>query len=244
MHSFSTTLNAKFLGRTNVSRILEGVHAKNLDATVLFVDFSKAFDFIHRGKMEQILLAYGISKETITAIMLLYKNSKVKVRSSDGDTYSFDIDAGVLLHGDTSVPYVFIISLDNVLQTSIDLIKENVFTLAKAKSRRYPARTITDGEYADDIAHLANTPTKAESLVQSLKRAAFGIGLHVNTDETEFTWFSERVEITTLWNLWTSSPISEDETWYGWNSFQWFSMSRAVLASFSGRSYSIHNREE
>ena len=29
---------------------------------VLFVDFTKAFDSIHRGKMEQILLAYGISK--------------------------------------------------------------------------------------------------------------------------------------------------------------------------------------
>ena len=27
---------------------------KNLQATILFVDFTKAFDSIHRGKMEQI----------------------------------------------------------------------------------------------------------------------------------------------------------------------------------------------
>ena len=27
-----------------------------------------AFDSIHRGKMEQILLAYGLPKETVTAI--------------------------------------------------------------------------------------------------------------------------------------------------------------------------------
>ena len=40
-----------------IHRILEGVYAKNLEATILFVDFSKAFDSIHRGKMEQILLA-------------------------------------------------------------------------------------------------------------------------------------------------------------------------------------------
>ena len=45
-----------------VRRIIEGVRAKNLEAVLLFVDFSKAFDSIHRGKMEQILLAYGISK--------------------------------------------------------------------------------------------------------------------------------------------------------------------------------------
>ena len=43
-----------------IHRILEDVQAKNLQATLIFVDFTKAFDSIHRGKMEQILLAYGI----------------------------------------------------------------------------------------------------------------------------------------------------------------------------------------
>ena len=38
----------------SICRILEGVRALNLEATILFVDFSKAFDSIHRGKMEQI----------------------------------------------------------------------------------------------------------------------------------------------------------------------------------------------
>ncbi len=33
---------------------------KNLQATILFVDFTKAFDSIHREKMEQILHAYGL----------------------------------------------------------------------------------------------------------------------------------------------------------------------------------------
>ena len=47
-----------------IRRILEGMQAKNLQATLLFVDFTKAFDSIHRGKMEQILLAYSLPKET------------------------------------------------------------------------------------------------------------------------------------------------------------------------------------
>ena len=55
-----------------IRRILEGVRAKNLQATLIFVDFTKAFDSIHRGKMEQILLAYGIPKETVAAITILY----------------------------------------------------------------------------------------------------------------------------------------------------------------------------
>ena len=35
-----------------IRRILEGVRAKNMEATILFVDFSKPFDSVHRGKME------------------------------------------------------------------------------------------------------------------------------------------------------------------------------------------------
>ena len=76
---------------------------KNLQATILFVDFTKAFDSIHRGKMEQILLAYGLPKETVTAITMLYRNTKVKVHSLDGDTDYFDIVAGVLQE-DTLAP--------------------------------------------------------------------------------------------------------------------------------------------
>ena len=56
--------------------------------------------------MEQILLAYGIPKETVAAITILYRNTKVKVRSPDGDTEYFDIVAGVL-QGDTLAPYLF-----------------------------------------------------------------------------------------------------------------------------------------
>ena len=53
--------------------------------------------------MEQILLAYGLPKETIEAIMILNRNSKVKVPTPDGDTGYFDIVAGVL-QGDNLAP--------------------------------------------------------------------------------------------------------------------------------------------
>ena len=79
----------------------------------------------------------------------------MKVRSPDGDTDYFDIVAGVQ-QGGTLAPYLFIICLDYVLRTSIDKIKENGFE--KKRSRRYPAKTITDPDYADDKAILVNTP--------------------------------------------------------------------------------------
>ena len=84
--------------------------------------------------MEQILLAYGLPKETVAAIML-YKNMKVKIHFPDGDTDYFDIVAGVL-QGDTLAPYLFIICLDYMLRMSIDKMKDNGFKLVKERSRR------------------------------------------------------------------------------------------------------------
>ena len=78
------------------------------------------------------------------------------VHSPDGDTDFFDIVAGVS-QGDILDPYLFILCLDYVLRTSIDLIKENGFTLKKARSRWYLAKTMAVAEYADDLALLANT---------------------------------------------------------------------------------------
>ena len=129
-----------------IRRILEGVRAKNLQVTLIFVDFTKAFDSIHRGKMEQILLAYGIPKETVAAITILYRNTKVKVRSH-GWRHKILWHCSRILQGDTLAPYLFIICLDYVLRTSIDKIKENGFELTKKRSRMYLATTMT---YADD----------------------------------------------------------------------------------------------
>ena len=126
-------------------------------------------------------------------LLILYKNTKVKVRSPDGDTEYFDIVAGVL-QGDMLAAYLFIICLVYVLRTSIDKIWENSFELTKKRSRRYPAKIITD---TDDIAILANTPNQAEKLLHSLERAA-GIGLHVNAHKTEYMCYNQTGDISTL----------------------------------------------
>ena len=65
-------------------------------------------------------------------------------------------------------------------------MKENGFYSGKGKrGRLYPAQTITDTDYADDIALLANAPAQAESQLHGLEEAASSIGLHVNADKTE-----------------------------------------------------------
>ena len=110
---YSDTFNLKsrtFLGQIRTlfeelnPRLLDSVNpsihrkntGKNLEATLLFVGFSKAFNPIHRGKIEKILLSYSLPKETVTAIMMLYKNMKAMVQSVDENTDFFDIFTGIL----------------------------------------------------------------------------------------------------------------------------------------------------
>ena len=77
-------------------------------------------------------------------------------------------------------------------------MKDNSFKLTKERSRRHPAQIITDADYVDDIAFLADTPAQAKTLLHSLERAAAGIGLHVNADKTEYMCFNQTGDISTL----------------------------------------------
>ena len=75
---------------------------------------------------------------------------------------------------DTLAPYLFIICLYYVLRTSIDKIRENGFELTKRRSKRYPAKTITDDDYAACV------------------------GLHVNAHKTEYMCYNQTGNIPTL----------------------------------------------
>ena len=61
-------------GRTTPSQILalrrliEGIKDKNLSAIIIFIDFKKAFDTIHCGKLIKILRAYGIPEKLVRVI--------------------------------------------------------------------------------------------------------------------------------------------------------------------------------
>ena len=87
--------------------------------------------------------------------------------------------------------------LSRIMLTSIDKIRENGFGLTKKGSRKYPAKTITDADYADDVAILANTPDQAETLLHSLERAATGIGLYFNAHKTEYMCYNQTGDIST-----------------------------------------------
>ncbi len=100
--------------------------------------------------------------------MILYRNTKVKVRSPDGDTDYFDIVAGVQ-QGDKLAPYLFIICLDSCHRFS------ELAVLAA------PPLTLTGGSTA--------APPRSVDLCLAVRGTA-GEGPDASVD-----WKSERVAV-------------------------------------------------
>ena len=181
-------------------RIIEGVKRKHLPAVMTFIDFKKAFDTIHRGKLMQILRAYGIPARIVQSISNVYANTSAKVLSPDGETKIFSILAGVL-QGDTLAPYLFIIVLDYALRQAISGKEEQYgFTITPRKSKRVGPVMQTDFDFADDIALVSNNVEQAQQLLLRVEQECRKVGLGLNAKKTEVVTYNikEDVKISTL----------------------------------------------
>ena len=172
-------------------RIVEEIKNNNLNAALVFIDFKKAFDTVHRGKMLDILRAYGVPERLVSAIGHTYQQTRAHVTSPDGITKDFEIQAGVL-QGDTLTPFLFIIVLDHVLRKALEGNEERLgFTLVPRQSRRIGPQTITDLDFADDIALLADNLRDAEELLHLVEAAALTVGLGMNAKKTKAMLYKE-----------------------------------------------------
>ena len=166
-------------------RIIEGGKANNIEAVMTFIDFKKAFDSIHRGKMMRILKAYGIPPNLLQAIEMMYTNTKAKVFSPDGETELFDITTGVL-QGDTLAPFLFIIVLDYAMSKAMAGKEEELgFTLTPRRSRRHPKVVLADLDFANDIALLSDEIAQAQELLLTVEKECKKVGLVLNAKKTK-----------------------------------------------------------
>ena len=60
----------------SLRRLIEGIKSHDLNSVIIFVDFKKSFDSIDRGKMLEIVAAYGIPSIITNAIALFYETLK------------------------------------------------------------------------------------------------------------------------------------------------------------------------
>ena len=148
--------------------------------------------------MFEILKAYGFPEHIMRVVIAMYTDVKAKVISPDGDYFS--INAGVL-QGDTLAPYLFVIVLDFALRRAIEGREEEFgFTLDRRRSRRHPAKVITDLDYADDIALTSGRVEQATMMLVAVESECAKVDLMMNASKTKFMTYNidEDVSINSL----------------------------------------------
>ena len=138
---------------------------------------------------------------SVSVINKLYEGTRAKVISPDRETDYFNILAGVL-QGDTLAPYLFAIVVDYVMRKATSGREEEFgFTLHRSKSRRCPAVSITDLDFADDIALLSNEIHQAQQLLKELEVEAAKVGLHVNANKTVFMSYNQDLQLNVILSI-------------------------------------------
>ena len=133
--------------------------------------------------MFEILEAYGIPTTVVNAIKVMYNDTSATVMTQEGQTDPFTIKTGVL-QGDPLAPFLFIVVLDYALRTSIT---SNVgLTLKRRRSRRHPTESLSDLDYADDIALLEDHISAAQDLLTAVEKAYQEVGLFLNAPKTKY----------------------------------------------------------
>ena len=159
-----------------LKQILEHRHEYRQSTVVCFVDFKAAFDSVDRQSVFNIMEADGLPTKLLKIIRCMYSVTKSRVRAYGTTTDDFIVNTGVR-QGSIQSPVMFNYAVDWVLKTS-KCEKHGV--LVGADGFR-----VSDLDYADDIALLAETESDMQQMIDSLKLQCDRIGLKINTGKTK-----------------------------------------------------------
>ncbi|KAK3515953.1 hypothetical protein QTP86_004679, partial [Hemibagrus guttatus] len=157
-------------------QILEQSHEWNSPLYLVFVDFEKAFDSLHRDSLWKILRHYGIPKKLVTIIQDLYKNFECRVIHNNELTEPFNVHTGVK-QGCILSPILFSLAIDWLMRSVTEGQRRGIqWTLTTA---------LEDLDYADDLGLLAHRHQDIQQKTEKLSEIASTIGLKVNNKKTQ-----------------------------------------------------------
>ena len=164
-------------------RLIEGVKDKNLEAILIFIDFKKAFDTVHRGKIL-------ILKALVIAISIIYEDTSAKVITSDGYG-QIQNSCWCFTRGHTC-PYLLVIVID-IMRIAIKGREEKLgFQLRKRHSRRVSPIIVTDIDFADDIALVSDGIKEEEEVLRRIELSAKCIGIIMNTVKKKYMSYNNK----------------------------------------------------
>ena len=166
-------------------QILEQSNEWNTSLYANFIDFTKAFDSIHRPALWEILSHYGIPNKIISIIKMLYRDFQARVICGMELTDSFPIKTGVK-QGCMLSPLLFTFCIDWLMkQTTKHASRGISWTFQKS---------LEDLDFADDIALISQRHQDIQSKTDDLCQYGEQIGLNINESKTKLMKVNNMVQ--------------------------------------------------
>lgn len=140
-----------------------------------FVDFSAAFDSVHRDSMWNIVLSQGIPPKLVAMLKAIYNKTMCCVRVYNSLTNSFEVSTGVR-QGAIGSPILFNFVIDWILNTALQ--PEDGVDMGNSD-------LVTDLTFADDIALLAENQNAMQEMLNRVHDAASRVGMLISTAKTK-----------------------------------------------------------
>ena len=165
-------------------QLLQKMWEYDRDVHMLFVDFKKAYDSIHRESLINILKEFEMPQKLINLIKMNIDHTDIKVKVGHSTSNVVQVTTG-LRQGDALSPILFNIALEKVVreirmdQGGVRIGDANIGLLA----------------YADDIVLLAENKDQLRRQANKLIENAKRIGLEINTEKTEYMVVQRKVPL-------------------------------------------------
>ena len=157
-------------------QILEQSHEWNSPLYVVFVDFEKAFDSLHRASLWKILRHYGIPQKLVSIIQSLYENFECQVIHNNLLTEPFKVNTGVR-QGCILSPMLFSMAIDWLMRRVTQDKRQGIqWTMTSV---------LEDLDYADDLGLLSSRHQDIQRKTEDLSETASTIGLKLNAKKTQ-----------------------------------------------------------
>ena len=141
-----------------------------------FIDYAKAFDYVHHNKLWKILQEMGIPDLLTCLLRNLYADQEETVRTGHGATDCFQTGKGVC-QGCKVSPCLFNLYAEYVMRNArLDEAQAGI-KIAK--------RNIKNHRYVDDTTLMVESEEELKSLLMTVKEESEKVGLKLNIQKTK-----------------------------------------------------------
>ncbi len=159
---------------------------------IAFIDFSKAYDSVVRGRLWDILREYSIPDSFIFRVAALHHRTSVRVRVAGVLGPEFRTKLG-LRQGCVMAPVLFNLYLDAVLRRTPCLPGVSVEVVPRSQllvpnSFRLSASIsigLTDVRFADDVAVFADSRAALQASLSHIEQTCLPENLHISSKKTK-----------------------------------------------------------